>query len=323
MYLTKTPGTGGRIKEKPEDFIVEEVPLYSPSGEGDHTYMYIEKINKTTLDLIAELKRVFGLKDAEVGVAGWKDKKAVTKQWISIPASRFNEELLNNMSKDFHILEHQNHTNKLRTSHLKGNIFTIIIQDIKSDAYENAKQTLEILQKRGMPNYYGEQRFGVDAQNIERGRQILLNPRKRIQPRLKRMMISAYTSYLFNKYLDIRIEKGMMDRFLHGDVAKKHDTGGLFIVEDLAKEQERLERFEISPTGPIFGKKMTIPKGASKELENHVIDNEIEFTQPGTRRFLRVPINNVELKKVNDNIKLRFFLPKGSFATILLGELMK
>lgn len=321
MYLTQTPGIGGKIKTKLEDFIVEEVPLYSPSGEGNHIYLYIEKRNTSTLELISELKKTFQLKDSEIGVAGWKDKQAITRQWISIPESKFTDKKLS-----VKILEQKKHTNKLRTNHLKGNIFNITIRDTKPNSLKHAEETLKILKEKGLPNYYGKQRFGIDAKNPEKGKQILLNKRKE-SPRLRRFLVSSYSSYLFNRYLDFRIQNNLFNKFISGDVAKKHDTGGLFIVEDIKKEQERLDRFEISPTGPIFGKKMIAPRNESETIENKILEEEkikkeLFNSQPGTRRFLRVKIEDVLIEE-DKNIKLNFFLPAGSYATVLLNEVMK
>lgn len=320
MYVTNTPGTGGKIKQTPEDFLVEEIPLYKPSGTGGHIYLYIEKRDISTTDMISHLKKTFKLKDSDIGIAGWKDKKAVTRQWISMPADKYKQEEL-----PFEILQQTRHEHKLRTGKLKGNNFTITIRDVEKDSFEHAKQTIEILQQIGMPNYYGEQRFGIENKNIERGRELL---KKKSKIKINRMLVSSFSSYLFNTYLDQRIKQNTMNKLIQGDVAKKHDTGGLFVVEDVEKEQPRADRFEISPTGPIFGKKMTQPQDKAEKLENEILKkenlNKDDFNlQTGTRRFLRVPLNFVEIQDLGQDIKLNFFLPVGSYATVLLKEIMK
>jgi len=325
MYFTKTAGIGGKIKSSPEDFIVEEIPLYKPSGLGNHLYLFIEKKNMSTLELVAHLKNTFNLRDNEIGVAGWKDKNAITRQWMSIPDDMFDEKRLKTLDHRIKVIEYKNHTNKLRTAHLKGNKFNVTIRDVATDAFSIAEETIKMLKMCGMPNYYGAQRFGINARNIEKGK-LLLTSRSKVQHRLKRMLVSAYSSYLFNKYLDLRIEKNIMDKLIEGDVAKKHETGGLFIVDDLSKEQKRAKTFEISPTGPIFGKKMMRPQKQALELENSVMEPGITsdmFTQPGTRRFLRVPVHDIQIEIMEDKIKLGFSLPAGSYATVLLGEIMK
>ena len=277
--------------------------------------------------MLNELKRKFKIKDVDTGVAGWKDKRAVTRQWVSIPAESFDEQVLSQL-KDIKVLEYKNHDTKLRTGKLKGNKFTIVIRDVNSDAINSAKNTLSLLSEHGLPNFYGEQRFGIDKKNAEKGKELLLNPKIRMQPRMKRMLISSYASYLFNSYLEKRIQKGIMTKLIFGDVAKKHDTGGVFIVDDYEKENKRAEKFEISPTGPIFGKKMTVPKDDAKKMEDELLKKEKlerdDFnSQTGTRRFLRIPLSDVKIENMEKSIKLNFFLPRGSYATVLLGEIMK
>jgi tRNA pseudouridine13 synthase len=145
---------------------------------------------------------------------------------------------------------------------------------------------------------------------------------------MERLLISSATSLLFNLTLKERLEQGLFNRLLRGDIAKKHETGGLFHVSDPAKERERADRLEISPTGPIWGKKMMEARDEAGTLEKEILRRQgltpdIFRKQPGSRRALRIPLQEISLHGEPDGLRLEFFLPKGSYATVLLDEVMK
>ncbi|NUM36032.1 MAG: tRNA pseudouridine(13) synthase TruD [Candidatus Brocadiae bacterium] len=173
-YLTQEiPGIGGVIKSKPDDFQVKEIPLYPASGTGEHLYLYIQKQNITTMDLVYQIARQLRISPNDVGYAGRKDSFAVSWQYLSVPAtceSSLSEVKIPGVS----ILSHQKHTNKLRIGHLAGNHFAILIRNIQENAEKNVKDVLDILQRRGVPNYFGEQRFGLQNNTHEIGKAMLL-----------------------------------------------------------------------------------------------------------------------------------------------------
>jgi tRNA pseudouridine13 synthase len=330
VYVTQDlPGTGGRLKEHPEDFFVGEVPLYPCTGEGNFAFFLVETVNLSTLDLVARLRRHLALADHEVGLAGWKDKRAVTRQWVSVPRAHLSDGPLRELSAGGVTLrEERRHPHKLRTGHLLGNRFSILIREPKPRAVDLARAILDKLEASGLPNFYGIQRFGASGDNPEKGLAVLRGKKHLRSLRKERLLVSSSTSLLFNLTLKERLERGLFTRLLQGDVAKKHDTGGLFHVVDPAREQERADRLEISPTGPIWGRKIMEARDEAAVLEREILERlgltaDIFRKQTGSRRAFRIPLKQIALREESDGLRLEFFLPKGSYATVLLDEIMK
>ncbi|MGQ9510901.1 MAG: tRNA pseudouridine(13) synthase TruD [Thermaceae bacterium] len=327
-YLTPhLPGVGGRIRVQPRDFQVEEVPAYLPSGKGEHLYLLLEKEGLTTRQVFEFIRDALEVPEREIGVAGLKDKYALTRQWLSIP-KRYEDRLsLLGELEGVRLLGVDLHTNKLQPGHLKGNRFRILIREVKGGKAE-AEAVLRELQKRGVPNYYGPQRFGLGGKNPERGYRLVKEGKGRGTPWLKRFLIGSLQSLLFNDWVALRMERGLFDRVVLGDVAKKHETGGEFLVQDPERESERALRLEISATGPLFGRKYFQSQGEARALEDEVLARydlkREDFTlRRGARRPVRVPLPEVELEESPEGLWLSFFLPKGSYATSLLREVMK
>lgn len=159
-YLTADlPGIGGIIKESPEDFLVTEIPLYQPCGEGEHTYAEIEKRGVTTLDAVRRLSRSLGIQERDIGYAGMKDARGITRQTLSFPRIE-PDRLLSLSLPGIRVLSAARHRNKLKTGHLAGNSFTIRIRTVDRDANDKASAILDVLSQRGVPNYFGQQRYG-------------------------------------------------------------------------------------------------------------------------------------------------------------------
>ena len=258
IYLTQDlPGIGGRIKERPEDFFVEEVPLYKTKEEGNFAFLLVEKANLSTLDLLALIRKHLNLRDDQVGLAGWKDKRAVTRQWVSVPRQHVSKTRLQQLTREgVQILGEHHHSHKLRTGHLLGNRFSVLIRSADPEAESRVQAIIQRLQTEGLPNFYGPQRFGAAGDNPERGLAVLLGRLKVRSVRQRKLLVSSYGSHLFNLTLKERMRRNLYTRLLPGDIAKKHDTGGLFMVSTPVLEQPRADRLEISATGPIWGKKM-------------------------------------------------------------------
>lgn len=325
-YLTQDlPGVGGVIRLLPQDFQVEEVPAYLPSGGGEHLYFLLEKEGLTTRQVVEFLRDEVGVLEKEIGVAGLKDKHAKTRQWFSIPR-RYEDRLclLENL-RGARLLDANLHTNKLRTGHLKGNRFRILIRDAQ-DA-EKARAILKALEGLGVPNYYGPQRFGLGGQNPVKGYELVKKGKGRGSPWLKRFLVGSLQSLLFNDWVALRMERGLYHRVIPGDWAKKHATGGEFLVER-EEEAERALRLEISATGPLFGKKYPEALGEARALEDEILARyhlrREEFSaRRGARRPIRIPLLEWGLEEAQEGLWLSFFLPKGSYATSLLREVMK
>jgi tRNA pseudouridine13 synthase len=326
-FLTpELPGVGGVIRLFPRDFQVEEVPAYPLSGEGEHLYLLLEKEGLTTREVFEFLRDQVGVPEKEIGVAGLKDKHALTRQWFSIPRRHEDALCLLENLKGVRLLTADLHTNKLRTGHLKGNRFRILIREPQGGR-ERAEAILRVLQEKGLPNYYGPQRFGLGGLNPVRGYELVKKGKGRGSPWLKRFLIGSLQSLLFNDWVALRMERGLYDRVIPGDWAKKHATGGEFLVES-ASEAERALRLEISATGPLFGKKYPEAKGEARALEDEVLERyslkREEFrARRGARRPIRVPLAEWSVEETPEGLWLSFFLPKGSYATSLLREVMK
>lgn len=335
-FLTdKWPGIGGQIRTVPEDFQVEERPLYLPCGEGEHLYVTITKRGLSTPDLVRRLSSSLGIKAQAIGVAGLKDSRAVTTQMVSLQGIR--PEQISRLKIDDTILNVQilgRHRNRLRTGHHSGNRFRLIIRNIAGHAAETVPAVLQQLRTRGVPNYFGPQRQGKDGENYRIGALLLHDARRRekMNRATRIWYLNSYQSFLFNRILARRIDH--LDKLLVGDWAMKSDNGACFQVENAEQEQPRADRFEISPTGILFGSRVSWAGGEPGRIEEAVI-SETEATKDtlvaaakacgfrGERRALRIPLAELEWSLDGDTLTLFFSLPPGAYATSVLRELMK
>jgi len=344
-YLTSAlPGTGGVLRSTSEDFRVEELPVYSPCGEGDHVFAWIEKTELTTFDAVGQLAKAVGVNPKDVGSAGLKDKYAVTKQYLSFPPPVTPEQVMALQVPGISVLAATRHGNKLRTGHLRGNRFTLRVRNVVITEDEAADRALAILARLkhppGSPNWFGPQRFGNTGQNAAIGRALVGAgdmPANVKPPRgkRKRLFISAFQSLLFNEYLNRRIGAGSYGAALAGDVLAKTDSGGVFICEDAATDSQRLANSELVPTGPIFGHKMRQPTAGSQPaaLEQAILDEHgltLASFKPagklaqGTRRHLAIDLGTTEVTTIGAGaIELSFDLPSGAYATIVMREILR
>jgi tRNA pseudouridine13 synthase len=339
----------GVIKSVPEDFVVEELPLYLPSGEGDHLYVRFTKRNLPTDIAVRMMARALGVDARDVGVAGLKDKVGVTTQTISIPLGRDPAALESRVSalalEGITIHEAKRHTNKLRTGHLAGNAFTIVVRDLDPTQVDDVARTLERIGREGAPNAFGTQRFGRDQDNAQRARAWLrgewAGPR---DGRQRRFLFSSLQSAIFNDVLRRRVEDGTWLTPLDGDVLQKEDSGGLFLCADVQADRERAARGEVSPTGPMVGVKMRAPTGAPLALETAVTTEwlgegfdlaRVRQLGEGTRRPLRTIVRDLRIEIIapasanegtgreqRPSVRVYFVLPKGTYATTVLTTAM-
>jgi len=322
--LTRTPRTGGTLRHAPEDFQVDEVPLYLPSGEGEHVYLHVRKTGHTTAHVLRELGSQLGLRPQDIGVAGLKDRHAVTTQWLSVPGKA--ERRLERFALDgVEVLEVSRHTNRLGMGHLKGNRFTVRVRGAHGTA-DLAQATLDELSRLGIPNYFGPQRFGLGGLNAEEGLRVLRGESRLRDPAVRRFLVSSVQSLIFNRFLALRLERGLFDALLVGDMAKKHDTGGVFEVQDADTESLRAARGEVSATGTLFGRKVKPLTGDAGALEDEALAawglTPAAFSsRKGDRRVIRMFAQDASVTPSEDGYTVSFALPRGSFATSLLREL--
>jgi len=367
------PGIGGKLRATANHFVVEELPLYEPSGEGTHLYLNLTKSGLTTKEVQTRLEAILQVANNSVGFAGMKDKDACTTQTFSVPvdfattpeaAAAADQQLVEKITAELPVTIHwaRRHGNKLKAGHLLGNRFRITVTDLAlpvDEALVKAEAIATLLRQRGLPNFFGAQRFGFNGENVEKGLALIQNKRRERNPWLRKFLISAYQSYLCNRYLTRRIELDAFDHLLLGDVAKKHETGGMFEVTDLAAEEPRYLAQEISFTAPMYGAKMWAAQAEAGALEEAIqAEAALEAADwrkvkvDGTRRYGRIllpeltitpkmipPVAAGDRENVADSqgeegeeentahngeaLEFTFVLPKGSFATVLLREFMK
>lgn len=323
----------GRYKVGPEDFEVEEVPAYEPAGAGEHVWLWVEKRGLSTLDLLAEIGRALGRPPRDLGVAGLKDARSVSRQWVSVHGA--SEAAAGRIGGErWRVLAASRHGNKLRTGHLRGNRFRITLRGVAPGDLELARRSLAELERTGVPNYFGEQRFGKRGANLDKGLRILAGPARAMAQRMPRrvfgLCISAVQSEVFNRVVVRRLPG--LGTLLPGDLAFLHRNGACFPVPDPAAEQARADAFEISPTGPLHGPEMPQPAGEPASLEREALEGlglspehfaDLPFgLGRGERRPLRVPIEAPAAEESAEGLVLTFALPRGCFATTVLRELL-
>lgn len=381
-YLTSQPGIGGTIKRDFEDFFVEEVPLFPPSGSGEHVFLEIEKRGITTIEAAVRMAAALGIRPGSVGFAGMKDSRATARQWMSVWKVAPEKILALNVP-NLTVLQAKRHGQKLKLGQLSGNRFRITVREVdnKGAALGRAKEIFSVLAGRGVPNYFGEQRFGQRRNNHLIGRALLKGDARlaigifagahdaevaeligrgdfggacrRLPPwqayermclqrlaagkgpesaimavprKLRGLFVSAYHSHLFNTILEKRIDT--IDRLFEGDLAVFGFRGGrYFRVEQIdGKIEERLSRFEISPSGPVPGRRVELASGFPGSIEREVLSG-VDFSGAGrgTRRPLRFPLSDlrIDFKEADAILELGFTLPMGCYATTVLREVMK
>lgn len=337
------------FKSSPEDFVVEELPLYEPSGEGEHVYIRFQKRNLTTMDAVRVFATALDIRARDIGVAGLKDKVGITTQTISVQrpladtsfVDRVRELTLSGIT----ILDAKRHGNKLRTGHLKANRFTVTLRGLRSTDVELAEAGFARIGRDGAPNRYGDQRFGTRGDNADRARGWLAGkePRPR-DAKIRRFLCSALQSAVFNAVLDARVADGTWNHAQAGDVLSVDASGGIFLCEDPAVDDLRVAAFEVTPTGPLPGPKMKSPALGVAELEERlkaeIFGNEIDLAElasnaEGTRRPLRLRVKDASFSNTYNEATdvdrpidrpkavtatVRFELGSGAYATTVLGE---
>jgi len=316
-----------RIRTTPEDFCVDEQPLYRAIGAGEHTFVRVEKRLRTTEAVARDLARAAGARPQDVGYAGRKDRVALATQWISVPKLDPDAALALELP-GARVLEAVRHPHKLRTGHLRGNRFAIRLRGAEAAAHARARARGAEIAQRGLPNRFGDQRFGREGDNAERARRFCAGELRVRDRRDARFLVSAWQAEVFNAVLAARPLP--LDELEAGDLAMRHDSGGVFAVGDPESERERMRAFEISPTGPVFGSRMTWPSGAVALRERavmaeHGLDPDAlrlpGVRARGARRALRVRPESLAIEGDGDDVLLRFELPAGSYATVVVEEL--
>ena len=338
------------FKQSKDDFVVTELPLYDFSGEGEHLILKIRKKDLATWDAIEILAQYLNCSTREFGYAGLKDKNAMTVQSISI--HRKFEEALNNFEhENIKILEKTYHNNKIKVGHLKGNKFFIRLKRVGLVEKRKIEEAISSIANYGIPNYFGFQRFGIEGDNYKKGKDIIDGKLKERNRNLKQMYINAYQSFLFNKWLSKRIEiSKLVDAFepkeiyeklnlpldvvkrmkkqkhpfklITGDLLSHYPYGKIFNIEDLETESDKFLARDRVPTGLLCGSIVKKSIDLAYEIEKE-FDEKVQ-QEDGARRFAWIFPEDLEsnYKEEKNWMEIQFSLPKGSYATEVIAEII-
>jgi tRNA pseudouridine13 synthase len=341
------------IRATPDDFFVDELPAYGPSGEGEHVLVHLEKRSLTTDLAVARLARVLDVDPRRAGWAGMKDKHAVTRQWVSLAVPRAVDAKARleaappEALQGVRVLDVARHGAKLKPGHLRGNRFVLVLRGLTGEGARVVGEALLALGRTGVPNYFGPQRFGASGEEalaFARGEPAPSGRRWPRGARELRMLFSAAQSELYNRVLRARERDGTHGRALPGDVVKKRDTGGLFVVptEPSPERDDALARAEaglLAVTGPIVGAKMRFAEGEPGRLERETLAEAgldearlraLSRFGEGTRRLFVLEVADVTVEPADGTVpgapqaapsaglKVAFSLPKGGYATTVL-----
>lgn len=354
FFLTHSP-INAMFTKNSSDFVVSEIPLYPFSGEGEHLVLHVRKKDLTTWDMLQYISEVTGCKVRDFGYAGLKDKDGMTTQYISLHKS-FEAKLATFSHEKIKILDKTYHNNKIRTGHLKGNRFFVRLKKVNPIDARKLQDGLKKINKEGFPNFFGYQRFGIDGDNYLKGKAILEGSRKERNPKMKEFFINAYQSHLFNDWLSKRIEisriaqdfelKDVMRllelskeeaqglkkqpqffKLLHGDVLHHYPAGKAFVCENAEEELPRFLERGITIAGWLVGGKNIRAEHKAGVIEQTMFKESEPFLDKinGSRRFAWSFAEDVEgvYKEEEAWFEMHFSLPKGSYATVIIEELIK
>lgn len=301
-----------RLRAHPQDFQVTEELGWSFSGDGEHDYLWIEKTNANTDWVADQLARYAGVPAKDIGYAGLKDRRAVTRQWFSVP--RWNTPSWSGLDVDgVKIVDVQRHLRKLRRGAHRANTFKILLRHDELFDAQAVDNRLAVIRTAGVPNYFGEQRFGRGGGNLRLANDWAAGKRL---PRHKRSLaISTVRSFLFNEVLATRVTEGTWNQLLAGDLANLDGSGSIFDVTEVDEElRRRCDEMDLHPAGVLAG------EGSNVGPERWQIALEKGRVEPGSRSF-RLLVPDITGDITEAGVELSFTLVRGAFATAVLREL--
>jgi len=329
-YPYGKPTIGGLVKSRAEDFRVSEILGFEPHGEGEHLFLWIEKSMMTTHDLIEQVARDFGVKARGIGHSGLKDKIAVTRQWLSLylPGKMCSLELPD--ISGYKLLAHAWHLKKLRPGTHRSNQFEVIIRNVES-VPEGVWQQLELIRNQGMANYFGQQRFGLQGDNVERALHAFTNARRarKLSRSKNSLYISALRSFLFNCILSRRIGHRFWYKPMPGDVFMLNGSQSIFYETINEALLERYNEFDLSSTISLYGSGKRLLQGDALALEDQVLAeyetiNQCLIQQKARlqMRATRVAVQNLTVTHdlPGKSLHIQVTLPRGSYFTSLLNH---
>jgi tRNA pseudouridine13 synthase len=326
--LGDTP-VSGALRVEPEDFHVEERLGFEPDGGEAHRLLLVEKVGANTLFVARALAARAGRPPSDIGFAGQKDRRAVARQWFSVPASRDAASYVGYAGDGFRVLAEHPHSRKLRRGALAGNRFRIRVRGLQGDAGAIGAQIAQ-LESAGVPNYYGFQRFGNDGANLRRIRQWLDSGRLPRGREARAFVLSSARSLGFNAVLGARVAAGSWNRLLPGEVVNLRGSQSVFASEHPDEGLvERLRQGDVSPTGPLCGAGGVLPGGEAARIEQAALAPVDPLPAllaavglRGERRALILRPAALSHRIHGETLEIEFELPRGAFATALLRELI-
>jgi tRNA pseudouridine13 synthase len=323
-----------RFKQSPEDFIVDEELPFELTGQGEHAWLKVRKRNNNTDWVAARIAEHAGVKKHAVGYAGLKDRFAVTTQWFSVYLpGRDDVDWDDFKLEGVELLETTRHRRKLQRGALKQNRFTIRLRDIEiagNSGIEQVSKRCELIRQQGVPNYFGEQRFGHGLSNLADAERMFSQPRKRIPRHKRSLFISAARSWIFNTILSERIQAGTWNQRIKGDVFMLDGRSACFSDDDSENLHQRLQRGEIHPTAVLWGDGANMATANCEALESDIVSRYPLFKQglrdarvEQQRRSLRLLVKDIECRQHASDLVLTFSLQAGSYATMVLREIVK
>jgi tRNA pseudouridine13 synthase len=319
-----------RIRATPEDFRVEEIDGFEPSGSGEHLLLTVEKRGMNTAFAAKLLAQWAGIAEAGIGYAGLKDRHAVTVQRFSVHLpTKAAPDIAALESDALRVLGHAWHAKKLPRGALAGNRFVLVLRELQG-SYDAIEARLHAIAARGVPNYFGEQRFGRDGDNI--GNALAMFGGRRVAREQRGHLLSAARSQLFNRVLGARVDAGHWDTALDGEVWMLDGSRSVFGPEPLDDTlAARLAAFDIHPTAPLWGRGALRSAAAAAELEASALgDAQSLVLRAGLeaaglkqeRRATRLRPQALAWDwRDGQTLELRFALPPGTYATTVLAEL--
>ncbi|KXF80194.1 tRNA pseudouridine(13) synthase TruD [Enterovibrio coralii] len=330
-YLHGKPTATGKLKAKPEHFFVSETLDFTPAGHGEHFLVRIRKIGENTKYVANELAKACGVKSRDVSWAGLKDRHAVTEQWFSVhlpgqPDPDLSDFVASHEGVDA-ILETARHDKKMRPGDLIGNRFKLVITDFEGDDAIEAR--LADIREKGVPNYFGSQRFGRNGNNVTSARD-WGQDKFRVRDKSKRSFyLSAARSFLFNQVLSSRIEKGLCHSVMLGDLLINANEETL-LVEDIDAAMQKLATGEWQISGPMTGDNALPTQQDAQAFEQAIVDTEphlLAVIRSNRMRHERRPLllfpENMVWERDGDTLTIDFSLPAGCFATAVMREVME
>ncbi|MCB1665209.1 MAG: tRNA pseudouridine(13) synthase TruD [Pseudomonadales bacterium] len=325
-----TPACEAVFKQQAEDFQVTEDLGFALTGEGEHCCIQVSKRGVSTQDVVRHLTRLAGVREQDIGYAGLKDRQGVCTQWFSIyvPGRELDTALL--PAPGVSILAVTRNSRKLRRGSHLGNHFRIVLRELSGVNREDLEQRLCSVRDHGVPNYFGEQRFGRENRNVQEARRLFSGELYLRRGYRRGLLISAARSLLFNEILSRRVQEGCWNRYLEGDVMNLEGTGSVFVPDTWDTVLAgRLAQHDIHPTGALWGLGELRSHAAAAALERDVASAHADLCAglenvglKQERRSLRLLVQALQWTFGDDeSLELNFGLPPGSYATTVLREI--